>query len=48
MLCEDVMTKDVISVCERDLVRTAARIMRDADVGFLPVCEEGTSRVLGR
>jgi CBS domain-containing protein len=39
MRCEDVMTKNVVRVGVGDSVRTAARKMRENDVGFLPVCE---------
>jgi CBS domain-containing protein len=47
MLCKDVMTKNVIWVGARDSARSAARKMRDADVGFLPVLEPESLRVLG-
>src|SRR5687768_9990388 len=40
---EDVMTAEVASVTRMAFVRDAARVMRDRDIGFLPVCEaDGT------
>jgi CBS domain-containing protein len=40
---EDVMTAAVASVTRMAHVRDAARVMRDRDIGFLPVCEaDGT------
>lgn len=41
--CRDVMKRDVV-VCEADAsVRDVAALMRDHDIGFVPVCdEEGT------
>jgi CBS domain-containing protein len=40
---EDVMTSAVASVTRMARVRDAARVMRDRDIGFLPVCEaDGT------
>jgi CBS domain-containing protein len=39
-LCvEDVMTADVATVSRGTSVREAAMLMRDRDIGFLPVCE---------
>jgi CBS domain-containing protein len=46
MLCKDVMRRDVLRVAPNDTVEAAARRMRDANVGFLPVCDPG-GRVLG-
>jgi len=34
----DIMTKDVLCVGESDNLVQAARIMRDSDIGSLPVC----------
>jgi CBS domain-containing protein len=40
---EDVMSVSVASVTRRAFARDAARMMRDRDIGFLPVCEaDGT------
>lgn len=39
MRCDEVMTRDVLSVAPTDPATTAARRMRDANIGFLPVCE---------
>jgi CBS domain-containing protein len=46
MRCEQIMKKDVECVSQRDNVQDAARKMRDQNVGFLPVCEDG-KRVVG-
>ena len=43
MLCEQVMKRHVRSVNEEDSAGSAAKLMRDANVGFLPVCSmDGT------
>ena len=39
MLCRDVMTKDVAVCRETDTVNHCARVMRDRNVGFLPVVD---------
>lgn len=46
MLCEEVMKRDVKSLTEDQTARAAARLMREAGVGFLPVCD-GTGKVVG-
>ena len=46
MLCEDLMKTEVECVSPVDSIEDAARTMRDANVGFLPVCDE-SKRVLG-
>lgn len=40
MLCREIMKSPVYAVRDSDTVQTAARIMRDADIGFVPVCQE--------
>jgi CBS domain-containing protein len=40
MLCRDIMKDEVLCVTARTTVAQAAAIMRDAQVGFLPVCDE--------
>lgn len=40
MRCRDLMTRDVVTVREDDRVDAATRRMRDANVGFVPVCDE--------
>lgn len=35
----DVMTREVITVAPSDTVRRAAQIMKDADIGSVPVCD---------
>jgi CBS domain-containing protein len=39
MRCEDIMKRDVKCIEPTDSVQEAARRMRDANVGFLPVCD---------
>ena len=46
MLCKEVMKKDVEWISENDSAQVAARKMREANVGFLPVCN-GSRRVIG-
>jgi CBS domain-containing protein len=38
MLCEQIMNRNVKALNEQDSAQFAARVMRDANVGFLPVC----------
>jgi len=43
MLCEELMTADVGVAFTGQPVRAAARVMRDLNVGFVPVCQsDGT------
>ncbi len=46
MRCEEIMKGDVECVEPTDPVQAAARRMRDANVGFLPVCDS-SRKVLG-
>ena len=46
MQCQQIMKRNVHAVADVDNVLVAARIMRDQDVGFLPVCDEA-GRVVG-
>ncbi len=46
MKCEEIMKRDVECVTPSDTVEAAARKMRDRDVGFLPVCEGATKKVI--
>jgi len=46
MRCEQIMKKNVECVTQNDNVQDAARKMRDQNVGFLPVCEDG-KKVVG-
>jgi CBS domain-containing protein len=46
MQCAEVMKTDVVTVSPGDTAQVAARRMRDADVGFLPVCD-AEGKVLG-
>ena len=46
MKCQDLMKTDVHCAKESDTVQSAARKMRDENIGFLPVCNE-SGRVVG-
>ena len=45
MRCEELMTAEVGMVEPGQDVRTAARLMRDLNVGFVPVCERNRTAV---
>jgi CBS domain-containing protein len=40
MKVKDIMSKDVACVCSSDSIETAAKLMKQHDVGSLPVCEQ--------
>ncbi len=46
MLCEQVMKRDPRCLGEKDTVQTAAKLMRDKNIGFVPVCSDG-GQVIG-
>lgn len=46
MQCDQVMKQNIECVSPRDTAKTAARRMRDANVGFLPVCDDA-NKVVG-
>jgi CBS domain-containing protein len=46
MRCEKLMSKNVVCIDEDDTVQKAAVLMRDLNIGFLPVCDL-TGRVVG-
>jgi CBS domain-containing protein len=46
MRCEEIMKANVECLSESDSVQTAARKMRDLNIGFLPVCDKD-NRVVG-
>lgn len=46
MRCEEIMKKPVECIRPDETVQTAARRMRDAEIGFIPICDE-SGRVLG-
>lgn len=46
MMCQDVMKTDVHCISPGTTVQRAAIIMRDENIGFLPVCD-GFRRVVG-
>lgn len=45
MNCQSIMKSDAVCIDKSDTVRHAAQLMRDRNVGFLPICEE--RRVVG-
>jgi CBS domain-containing protein len=47
MRCDEIMKRDIECVNAKDSVQTAARKMRDQNIGFLPVCEERAMKVVG-
>jgi CBS domain-containing protein len=46
MKCRDVMTKRLETLSESDTIARAATLMREAGVGFLPICD-ARGRVVG-
>jgi len=46
MLCSEIMHKPVKWIADEDTALTAARLMRDENIGFLPVCDR-SGRVVG-
>src|SRR5687767_373566 len=46
MRCDKMMKRDILSLRPVDTVHWAAQVMRDNDVGFLPVIDEA-GKVLG-
>jgi len=46
MRCDQVMSREVQSVRQRDTVLAAAKLMRHANIGFLPVSDD-SGRVIG-
>ena len=40
MLCKEIMTSELVMVAPDDTIAVAGRMMRDANIGFLPVCNE--------
>jgi CBS domain-containing protein len=46
MLCQNIMQHPVRWISEGDTAQTAARVMRDENIGFLPVCD-ASGRVVG-
>lgn len=45
MLCRDVMRRPVHCAASHESAQSAAQRMQDANIGFLPVCDEGGSLV---
>lgn len=46
MRCRELMKQDVMSVRPTDTIQHAAQLMRDEDIGFLPVVDE-SGRLVG-
>jgi CBS domain-containing protein len=46
MKCRDIMSRNLETLSETDTIATAARLMAEAGVGFLPVCD-AQDRVIG-
>ena len=47
MRCEEIMKRDVRTISPDEPVQAAASIMRDTNIGFLPVCDATSGRVVG-
>ncbi len=47
MKIQDVMTREPRTVTPETPAREAARLMKDQDVGIIPVVEDGSKRLLG-
>lgn len=47
MLCSEIMRKDVECCFPDSTCQSAAVQMRDRDIGFVPVCEHDTKRLVG-
>jgi CBS domain-containing protein len=45
MRCEQIMKSDISCVSSKDNLQTAARKMRDDNIGFLPVCDDGKKAI---
>ncbi|URZ01750.1 CBS domain-containing protein [Clostridium felsineum] len=45
MKISEVMTKNVVSICGEDNIQKAAELMRDHDIGAIPVCSN--DKVIG-
>src|SRR5262245_653574 len=46
MKCQDIMKTDIACISPASSIQAAAALLREANVGFLPACEEGL-RVVG-
>ncbi|MFO0745102.1 MAG: CBS domain-containing protein [Myxococcota bacterium] len=47
MLCSEIMRRDVICCQPDESCQAAAAKMRDRDIGFLPVCDRSSGRLIG-
>jgi CBS domain-containing protein len=46
MLCEQIMKRDVKCLSEQVSAQEAAKLMRDSNIGFVPICDLG-GKVIG-
>ncbi len=46
MTCQDIMTQDLVCCTPRDTAQRAAQLMRDRNVGPIPICEREDNKVL--
>ena len=46
MLCSEVMKKNVECIKQSDTAQSAAQRMRDKNIGFVPVCDDSSSRAV--
>src|SRR5258708_13363477 len=47
MLCSEIMENNVKFVRQNDAVSKAAEMMRDGEIGFVPVCDPKSSKLIG-
>ena len=47
MQCSEIMEQDIQLVHRDDEVASAAKTMRDAEIGFLPVCDRENNKIVG-
>src|SRR5258708_40169066 len=47
MLCSEIMENTVKFVRQNDAVSKAAEMMRDGEIGFVPVCDPKSSKLIG-
>jgi CBS domain-containing protein len=47
MLCSDLMNRDIKIINLQDDASSAAKMMRDCDIGFVPVCDSQRGKLVG-
>ena len=45
--CRDIMTKNVSTANKDESLQDVAKILRDNDIGILPITEDGTDKLVG-